>query len=237
MFIIEGDKIITDLLNSGELNENNMVYLCATGEWFRSRKGITNSVLSNATEAETRELKKLSSMVTPPDVLAVVKFQEAVYSTDIIRNGISLVFDTIRDPGNMGTIIRTADWFGYKNLFCSPDSVDRYNSKVVQSSMGGIMRVQTHYTDLEKLFMQAERMKIPVYGTTMDGKDFFETPVKQKGMIVFGNESTGISKQFEPYFTRKISIPDFPAGKSATESLNVASSVAIICAELRRRKM
>jgi TrmH family RNA methyltransferase len=235
LFLIEGDKIITDLLSTGEMNNQNTVLISATAEWIRERSSTGSHLLKNTIEAAREELKKLSALQTPPEVMAVVKIPDTVFAPEILKSDLTLVFDQVRDPGNLGTIIRTADWFGIKNIICSHGSVDQYNNKVVQASMGSVMRVQVYYTNLQELFNHAARIKIPVYGTTMKGDDLFDTPVKNPGIIVFGNESTGIDPIYEPFFKTKLRIPDFPVGKSAAESLNIASSVAVICSELRRR--
>lgn len=258
LFLVEGNTIITDLVSSGELHAGNIELLAATPEWLqRNAPGVAGlskmaaspgpgnhekrSGLADVTvAADPSELKKLSALVSPPEVMAVVRMPSGSspdsFRPELLREGPSLVFESVRDPGNLGTIIRTADWFGIRNLFCSPDSVDTYNNKVVQASMGAVLRTRPLYIELTVLFEEAGRFNIPVYGTTMDGDDFYDTPVKVPGLIVFGNEAHGISTQLEPYFRNNIRIPDFPAGTSATESLNVATSVAVVCAEIRRRQ-
>ena len=234
-FLIEGGKIIQDLLQSGELHAGNLELLTGSEEWLKT-SGIHQLELEKvAVISSPEELQKLSGLVTAPEVMAVVKIPQKTFQPEILRHNLTLALDSIRDPGNLGTIIRTADWFGIGNLVCSPDSVDTYNNKVVQSSMGAVIRLQPYYMDLQELFEQAARFKIPVYGTTMDGNDFFDTPIKIPGVIVFGNESRGISEEYQSYFRQEIRIPDFPAGRSGSESLNVATSVAVVCAELRRR--
>jgi len=208
LFLIEGDKTITDLLSSGEMNDENTVLICATGEWISYRSAIKSSLLKKVTEAGQEELKKLSAFQTPPEVMAVVKIPDSPFEPETLKRDLTLAFDQVRDPGNLGTIIRTADWFGIRNVVCSHGSVDQYNNKVVQASMGSVIRVHVHYTDLKELINHAVRLKIPVYGTTMDGDDLFDTPVKNPGIIVFGNESTGIDPLYEPYFKTKLRIPD-----------------------------
>jgi RNA methyltransferase, TrmH family len=236
MFVLEGDKIVTDLILKGELNERNTIFLCSTEEWIESRRSIGSPLLKSIVVTGREELKKLSTLQTPPGVMAVVKIPALTFDPALLKNDISLAFDQVRDPGNLGTIIRTADWFGISNIICNHGSVDQYNNKVVQASMGSVMRVQVHYTNLQELFVNAARLKIPVYGTTMDGDDLFDAPVKNPCIIVFGNESAGIDPLYEPFFKTKLKIPDFPKGRSDADSLNIASSVAVICAELRRRE-
>lgn len=258
LFVLEGNTIISDLLGSGELHAGNLVLLAATPEWLDRAAPVPDDLSEMAVSPDSgnlkdlpgqadvvvptdpSELKKLSTLVSPPEVMAVVRIP-SVSTRDFLRpeqlrEGPSLVFESIRDPGNLGTILRTADWFGIRNIFCSPDSVDAYNNKVVQASMGAVLRTQPVYIELPLLLEAAGRFRIPVYGTTMDGDDFYDTPVKVPGIIVFGNESHGISLPLEQWFSKKIRIPDFPAGMSGTESLNVATSVAVVCAEIRRRQ-
>jgi len=240
LFLAEGNTIISDLVRSGELNTGNLELLATTPEWLQRNAPEVTSLSERTVTATPAELKKLSALVSPPEVMAVVRMpagsSRELFRPEQLREGPSLVFESVRDPGNLGTIIRTADWFGIRNLFCSPDSVDTYNNKVVQASMGAVLRTRPVYIELPVLFEEAGRFKIPVYGTAMDGDNFYDTPVKVPGLIVFGNESHGISTHLEPYFRNNIRIPDFPEGASATESLNVATSVAVVCAEIRRRQ-
>lgn len=235
MFIIEGDKLIRDLYTSGLLNAKNTVLNCATARWLEDAKVLNDKTFSGFMEVDYNEIKKLSTMMTPPEVFSIVHIPEYTYNPEILTTDTCLVFEAIRDPGNLGSIIRTADWFGIKNIICSKDSVDAFNPKVVQSSMGGVMRVNTHYMDLSEIFEEANNLQVPIYGTTMHGENFFDTPINNPGLVAFGNESKGISNQLSGYFTAKIRIPDHPAGTSGTESLNIAASVAIVCSELRRR--
>jgi TrmH family RNA methyltransferase len=236
MFIIEGEKIIADLTVSGVLNTENTVLNCATIDWIENTVLIGEEIKSRFIEVEYDEIKKLSSMKTPPKVFSLARIPQLEFSTEMLRSDLCLAFDYIRDPGNLGSIIRTADWFGIKNIFCSKDSVDAYNPKVVQASMGGIMRVNVHYLDLPELFSKINSLHIPIYGTVMDGDDFYDAQVKTPGLLVFGNESKGISEELNEFFRSKIRIPDYPKGETGSESLNIAASVAVICSEVRRRR-
>jgi TrmH family RNA methyltransferase len=148
---------------------------------------------------------------------------------------INLILDGIQDPVNLGTIVRTADWFGISNVFCSKDCADIYNPKSVQSTMGALARVQVHYLDLAALLKEAKDQKIPVYGTFMEGENLFKTELVQNALVVMGSEGKGISIELLHFLTKRISIPGYPAEKSVLESLNVAVSAAIVCAEFRRR--
>ncbi len=236
LFVIEGDKIVSDLMHTGELNMENTLLICGSESWMDKWSGRTGELTKKMVVSASEEIGKLTSLQTPPDAIAVVRIPPTSFSYEILKKDITLVFDRIRDPGNLGTVIRTADWFGIGNIICSPDSVDNYNNKVVQASMGSVMHVNTHYQDLSDLFQHARRMNVPVYGTMMDGEDLFDTQVKTPALIVFGNESSGIEPGYEGFFRTKIRIPDHPPGMSGSESLNVASSVAVMCSELRRRQ-
>lgn len=235
LFVIEGSKIINDILFAEEFNNDNIYMICATNEWLQTYGDVLDKDQFLVVEASTEELNKVSGLQSPPPVLAVHRMPSYAFEKNILREDILPVFESVRDPGNLGTIIRTADWFGYKNIICSKDSVDLYNNKVIQSSMGAILRVHTHYMELAEMADLAERMKVPLYGTTMEGEDFFESSIKNPGIIVFGNESTGISQEIKRRLRSEIRIPDYPSGKSGTESLNLAASVSIVCSELRRR--
>ena len=235
LFLLEGNKLITDLLSSGELNSKNLVLLCATEEWRMSHSDMIRPYSDLVVETNEDELKKVSSLVTPPPVLAVVRKPALEFKADVLKEDMCVFLESIRDPGNLGTILRTADWFGIRSVICSPDSVDCFNPKVVQASMGAVMRVDTHYMEASELMEHAARYKIPVYGTTMDGNDLYETPVRQPSVLVFGNESTGISEDLQKYFRDTLLIPSYPADRSTSESLNVGISLALLLGEVRRR--
>jgi TrmH family RNA methyltransferase len=150
-----------------------------------------------------------------------------------IENELSLALDGIQDPGNMGTIVRLADWYGIHHIFCSRDTVDVYNPKVVQATMGALARVKIHYLDLVVFLTQNKYL--PVYGTLLDGENVYEQEITAGGIIVMGNEGNGIRPEVEKLITKKLYIPNYPSGNPTSESLNVAIATAIICAEFRRR--
>jgi TrmH family RNA methyltransferase len=140
----------------------------------------------------------------------------------------------VQDPGNLGTIIRLADWFGIEHIFCSQGTVDVYNPKVIQATMGAMARVQLHYVDLPALITSLHK-DIPVYGTFLDGNDMYGEPLSGNGLIVMGNEGNGISEEVSRLINRRLYIPNYPQERETSESLNVATATAIICAEFRRR--
>jgi TrmH family RNA methyltransferase len=150
-----------------------------------------------------------------------------------VERSLCLALDDVQDPGNLGTIIRIADWFGIEDIFCSRGTVDVYNPKVVQATMGAIARVRVHYVDLPEFI--ASMGSTPVYGTFLDGKDMYGCQLSGNGLIVMGNEGNGISGEIERMVNNKLYIPNYPAERATSESLNVAVATAIVCAEFRRR--
>ena len=173
------------------------------------------------------ELKKISALTTPNTCLAVFKIPKA---KEMVEKGLIVALDDVRDPGNLGTIIRLCDWFGIETLFCSEESVDIYNPKVVQATMGSISRVNVVYGNLEAFLLQT---KLPVFGTFMDGKNIYQEKLPKEGIIIMGNEANGISSSVEKLVSERISIPRF-GNLQVTESLNVATATAIILSEFKR---
>lgn len=227
VFVAEGPKAVGDLL---EKMPAQMIF--ATPQWQ------SDVVLTEATEIYTvtdDELKKISFLQHPQQVLAVFKQKDT--HTMPIRNvdaTLSLALDGVQDPGNLGTIIRIADWFGIENIFCSEDTADIYNPKVVQATMGSIARVNVVYTDLPTL-IDGLPADFPIYGTLLSGKDMYQQSLTPHGLIVMGNEGKGISPAVRQKVNRELLIPHYPKDRETAESLNVAIATAIVCAEFRRR--
>ena len=217
LFFAEGVKVVQELLHSNfELQD-----LFTTKQDFLT---VPKNKVHAISEAE---LKKISALTTPNTCLAVFKIPKAVAYE---QNGLILALDDVRDPGNLGTIIRLCDWFGIKTLFCSEESVDVYNPKVVQATMGSISRVNVVYGNLEQFLTAA---KLPIFGTFMDGSIIYKEKLPTEGIIVMGNEANGISKPIENLVSKRITIPRF-GDLQATESLNVATATAIILSEFKR---
>lgn len=218
LFIAEGKKVIDELLRSNfELDS-----------LFVTNENLFTSVSKSKINAITDvELKKISVLTTANDCLALFKIPNI---TENELKGLVLALDDVRDPGNLGTIIRLCDWFGIETLLCSEETVDVYNPKVVQATMGSISRVNIIYTNLEKALQE---VNLPVFGTFMDGENIYQKALAKEGVIVMGNEANGISTEIEELVTQKIAIPRF--GKlQQTESLNVATATAIILSEFKR---
>lgn len=235
LFVAEGSKLVLDLLDS----DIEVQYLFGTESFFNANK-IDSEI--ECTQVNKGELERLSTLVTANEVVAVCKIPVKVLNIEALNNKLVLVLDDIRDPGNMGTIIRIADWYGIETIICSNNSADNYNSKVVQSTMGSIARVNVHYVDLDVFFEEVKNKnwaeKMSVYGALLDGSNIYESPLTKSGFIVIGNESKGISDTIQKRITNKISIPSFShftASKGEAESLNAAVATAIICSEFRRR--
>ena len=225
VFVAEGPKLTGDLLGRFHCR-----YLAATAEWMNAHP------LVQADEkdiANLGDLQRASLLKTPQDVIAVFEQRNEATDTSVIERELCLALDDVQDPGNLGTIIRIADWFGIERIFCSLGTADVYNPKVVQATMGALARVHMHYLSLTELI---EGLKeVPVYGTFLDGTNIYKQSLSETGLIVMGNEGNGISAEVRKLINRKLYIPNFPAGRSTSESLNVAVATAITCAEFRRR--
>ena len=168
-------------------------------------------------------------------MLAVVEMPKYSIEREKVKKSLNLVLDDVQDPGNLGTIIRIADWFGIEDIFCSPLTADCYNPKVVQATMGAITRVRIHYLDLDALFGDFAADDMPVYGTFLEGEPIYNADLADRGFIVMGNEGRGVSDSIARWVTNKLYIPPFPVDQPSSESLNVAVATAITCSEFRRR--
>ena len=229
LFIAEGEKVVGDLLKSGW----HVLAVYGTQEFFQRLSG--NIMIPKATEIiliTNEELNKISSLTSPQSVLAVAEMPSDINEINF-ENGLKLVLDDINDPGNLGTLIRIADWFGIDEIICSENSVDCYNPKVVQSAMGSLFRIKFHYKNLQEVFRKnLSEKKLPVYGTVLDGKNIYEEELSSDGFILIGNESIGIGNDQMKYITNSLTIPSY--GENKIDSLNVAVATGIVCAEFRR---
>ncbi len=215
-FVVEGVKTIKELLES-----NLELHALYTTESFNINAKDEVLISEN-------ELKRISFLTTPNKALAVFKIPK---QKSINEHGLTVALDAVSDPGNLGTIIRLCDWFGVKELICSLNTVDCYNPKVIQATMGSLTRVNITYVDLVSFLKDT---KLPVYGAFMEGENVYKKQLPENGIVVMGNEANGISKEVEALITEKISIPRF-GDLQVTESLNVATATAILLSEFRRR--
>lgn len=225
LFVAEGTKLVLDLLHAFRLHE-----CFATKEWLLDNK---NEKPEKVQEVTSDELKKISNQKSPQGILAIFEKPEYTLSPSV-QNELCLALDDIQDPGNLGTIIRIADWFGIRNIICSPLSADAFGPKTVQSTMGALARVRVHYTDLQQYITQFPA-NYPVYGTFMEGENIYTEKLTENGLIVMGNEGNGISQKVSDLINRRITIPNYPKNEATSESLNVAVATSIVCAEFRRR--
>ncbi len=239
LFIAEGPKVVGDLL---ELMPARLII--ATAEWLKANKHYIDN--AEIIEVSEEELKKASLLQHPQKVLALFSIPNYTEGNENSlanlltkkdeddKQKLSIALDGVQDPGNLGTIIRIADWFGISDIICSNDTVDAFSPKVVQATMGSIVRVRVHYRDLENL-IKALPEGFPVYGTFLDGCDLYEKPLSVGGIIIMGNEGKGISQPVKSLVNHRLLIPNYPKGRDTADSLNVAIATAITCAEFRRR--
>jgi RNA methyltransferase, TrmH family len=218
LFIAEGIKVIDELIKSDFVLD----------QLFHTREMFERISASKKTLITTDELKKISALTTPNDCLAIFKMK---IEKPIQEKGLIVALDDIRDPGNMGTIVRLCDWFGINQIICSEETVDLYNPKVVQSTMGSIARVSVNYINLENYLNTSSS---EIFGTFMEGDNIYKTKLPSQGIIVLGNEANGISNAIKNKVTKKLSIPRF-GDLQLTESLNVATAAAIVLSEFKRK--
>ena len=223
-FVAEGFKVVDDLL---ALQPADLIV--ATQEWLHGKHLADQTEVVEVTE---EELKKVSFLQHPQQVLAVFK-QATSGDYSINTNELNLALDGVQDPGNLGTIIRIADWFGITHIYCSQDTADVYNPKVVQATMGSIARVKVEYGNLLAL-VESLPADVPVYGTLLDGDNIYQQQLENRGLIVMGNEGKGISPALAKKVNHRLLIPNFPEGRATADSLNVAIATAITCSEFRR---
>ncbi len=233
-FIIEGEKIVSELL---EHNPHLIKKLIATEQWLKYNTKGNFNIMRDIVEVSTSDANKISSFKTSCDVMAVLRIAEHKIKKNDILSGLSLVLDKVQDPGNLGNIIRIADWFGINSIFCSNDCVDCYNPKVVQATMGAIIRIKVYYLNLKNLLKEySSASGFNIYGTFLQGRSIYNETLDKKAFIILGNESKGISSKYFPYIKSRLCIPKYSSNVNSIESLNISAAAAIVCSEFRRRK-
>lgn len=228
LFVAEGTKCVLDTINSF-----NISAVLATSGWI-SEYGDRIKNRSVLYEVKRADIIEMSSLSTPPDVIAVYQIPDD-QPAGPVEGELYLALDRIQDPGNLGTIIRVSSWMGISRIYCSQETVDVYNPKVVQATMGALSQVKIEYCDLTSRLAEAKRNGIPVYGTFLDGENIYTSRLTPGGIIVMGNEGKGISSEVSQSVTRRLYIPPYPAGSEHVESLNVSVATAITVAEFRRQ--
>lgn len=218
-FIAEGEKLVAELRAS---------HLAVRKVY------ATKPLFADAEVIAERDMERISQLKTSNSTLAVVEIPRYNLADAKPDKNLVLALDRVQNPGNLGTIIRLADWFGITDIVCSADSADCFNPKVVQATMGAIIRVRVHYTDLQRWLSEQRSKGVKIYGTFLDGENIYKTEKGSCGVIVMGNEGQGISPECEQSVTHRLYIPPYPADNSGSESLNVAIATAITCSEFRR---
>ena len=230
LFLVEGDKNVLDALRS----KIKVSHLFATQTFLSENKpGVNNA--AEITEADSTEIKKASLQKKPQNCIALCEIPDPNKFPGELEKNLSLYLDGIQDPGNLGTILRICDWFGIEYIFCSPDTADIYNPKVVQASMGSICRTNVIYAGFENVAGLARVSKAKITGAFLDGENIFTGNIPAKAILVVGNEGNGIRKKVENGIDKKIMIPHFTNEGNKAESLNVAVATGIICAEFKRQ--
>lgn len=230
LFFTERTKNVLDLLGS----RFTLRYLIARHAWFEEHKDL-DVYTSLCRKATTADMERITSLSTPADVIAVFEIPQNSQPSPL-SSKLTLALDAVQDPGNLGTIIRLADWFGIDTIYAGHGTVDPYNPKCVISSMGSVARVHIVSTDLKELLSEAGQKDIPCWGTFLDGENIYDLgPTASGGIIVMGNEGNGISAEVAAVIPNRISIPPYPADRKGAESLNVAMATAITLSEFRRR--
>lgn len=224
LFVAEGIKLVEEIL--GSTLHIRRIYTTRT-----DLRG------ANVECVERREMERISMLKTPSDTLAIVEQPRNKFTLKRLANRLSIALDEVQNPGNLGTIIRLADWFGIEDVICSKECADIFNPKVVQATMGALLRVRVHYVDnLSEVLHSAAELDLPIYGTLLDGNNIYSEKLATRGIIVMGNEGRGVSEECRNALTHKLFIPPYPANRPTSESLNVAMATGIILAEFRRPK-
>lgn len=231
LFKAEGSKCVLDTINYFRCT-----LLAATESWLESHSRNLPAVPMPVVTAKKEDMAKMSHMSTAPEVIAIYEIPDDEFDATRIGDGLTIALDGVQDPGNLGTIIRLADWFGIEQILCSENTVDIYNPKAVMATMGAISRVKLHYCNLSEM-LSALNDSIPIMGTFLKGENIFHDKLPNDGVVVFGNEGNGISEDLKTIINRKITIPSYPPGRVTSESLNVAMAAAIILSQLRQKIM
>ncbi|MFM7015249.1 MAG: TrmH family RNA methyltransferase [Bacteroidota bacterium] len=226
LFVVEGPKLVSEVLRSSF----KVKHLYATSSWIQDNGNIPIEILSET------EMERVSGLQTPNKVIALVEMPNLSHSVTHLADGLHLLLDQIQDPGNLGTIIRIADWFGVSSIICSPDTADVFNPKVIQATMGSIFNQNIVYSSLVDLLANnVSTLKWPVYATLLEGDSIYESKMEASCFVILGNESRGVNPILNSFITNGIHIPRPKNKSSRAESLNVAVAAGIVCSEYCRK--
>ncbi len=231
LYVVEGDKLVREALRLGAGVE--AVY--AVAEWIHEASSVLDASGLPIAVVSEAELRKMSAQKTPNAALAVLRRPRPELDWKALALDLALALDAVRDPGNLGSILRVAAWFGIKDVFASPDSADAFQPKAVQASMGALFHLRLHTLDLEPLLADARGRGLPVYGAVLRGTSIYEADIEQRGLILFGNESSGLSDRLLRLASCRLVIPAWGESGPGRDSLNVAAATAVVCSEFRRR--
>ncbi len=226
LFVAEGDKFIRELIDSPL--RIYKVYQREESAGEVSFDGANVELISG------KEMERITQLKSANSSLALVEMPRYTFDAERLRGRLTLLLDGVQNPGNLGTIIRLAEWFGVEDVICSPTSADCFNPKVVQATMGAILRVRVHYLSLPEVVRAAQEMSLPIYGADLEGESIYQSKFGNEALLVMGSEGSGLSAEVEAMVTNKVFIPPYPADAAGSESLNVAVATAIICSEFRR---
>jgi TrmH family RNA methyltransferase len=224
LFVAENEKLVSEIL----LSNLEIDSLFCLQDAKLPECDVQKNIISEA------DMNRISFLKTPSKALAVIKIPNKKIDFNEINNSLSIVLDNIQDPGNLGTIIRLCNWFGIRNIICSPECADCFSPKTAQATMGAICRVNVFYVELKE-FLNSMDKNIDIYGTFLDGENIYDSQLSQTGLIIMGNEGQGISPEIEKFVTKRLYIPCFSSTTTKPESLNVSVATAIVCSEFRRR--
>ncbi len=229
LFKIEGEKLVAELLRSPLAVHAIIAY----PEWIQANGHLLGK--TQVLETDEKGMKAISNFQSLPHVMALAEIPNHPYHPDEVAGTLSLVLNGIQDPGNLGTILRIADWFGVSHLLCDRDCASIYNPKCVQASMGAIFRVHAYYLDLPETIRQLKAKGMPVFGTFLDGENIYTSPLPSQGLIIMGNEGKGIAEDIGKLADFRLTIPNFTPAGASSESLNVGVATGIILSEFKRR--
>ena len=231
LYVAEGDKLVREALALGAAVET--VY--ATAGWIRDTSSLLEAFPGATVEVSADELRRLSAQKTPNDALALIRQSHPPLDWRAIGADLVLVLDAVRDPGNLGGLLRVAAWFGIADVVASPDSADAFQPKVVQASMGALFHVRVHSLEVAPFLVEARDRGLPIYGTALQGDSIYEVDLERRGLILFGNESSGLSEQLLRFVSHRLVIPAWRETGPGRDSLNVTMAAAVVCSEFRRR--
>ena len=225
LFVCEGHKCVDELLKYFECK-----YIASNEVWSQLHSNINCDEMDIVSQDE---LTKASLLKAPQDVIALFAIPQHRLNTSLPTKSLCLALDDVQNPGNVGTIVRVADWFGIETIYCTEGCADVYSPKTVQATMGALGRVNIYYVDLPEMIKQLH--DVPIYATLINGQNMYDEVLDNHGLIIMGNEGNGISPEIEKLVDHRLYIPNYPIGKETSESLNVAMATGIVCAEFRRR--